>query len=96
MKIRNTMELSMIAACLSDNYMLELYEFLRPLGKGYADALGQIAIWSHDFYNAYYEKMKRWEDFEDSEDNIYKAIDWDSFLIEWGNDKLLEFKAQHS
>ena len=80
----------MYAACLADNWMAELYE---KSGKGYIAALDEITAWAHEFYNSYYENLKDWETFEQSEDNTYKAVCWDDFVIAWGKDRLEKYFA---
>ncbi len=86
--IIDSIEIGMLAACLADNFLNELYE---RSGKGYITTLDEISAWAHEFYNAYYEKLKDWEAFEESEDNIYKDICWDDFVISWGSDRLKKY-----
>src|SRR6478735_11089398 len=71
-------EIGMIAACLSDNYLTILYDFCNGRNLfGYIGCLSEISDWSHEFYREYYEKMTKWENFEESEENIYNAVGWD-------------------
>lgn len=83
--VTDSIEIGMYAACLADNCLTELYE---KSGKGYISALDEITAWAHEFYAKYYEKLKDWETFEETEDNIYKAVCWDDFVIAWGVDRL--------
>jgi len=89
-------EIGMIAACLSDNYLKILYDFCSKRNLiGYIGCLSEISDWSHEFYREYYDKMTEWEDFEESDDNIYNAVGWDDFLIEWGYDRIKRFLDEH-
>ncbi|TAJ47359.1 MAG: hypothetical protein EPO58_15780 [Chitinophagaceae bacterium] len=83
--VTDSIEIGMYAACLADNCLNELYE---KSGRGYISALDEITAWAHEFYAKYYEKLKDWETFEETEDNIYKAVCWDDFVIAWGIDRL--------
>lgn len=86
--VNDSIEIGMYAACLADNWLNELYE---NSGKGYIAALDEITAWAHEFYNSYYEKLKDWETFEQSTDNIYQAACWDDFVIAWGKDRLAKY-----
>lgn len=90
--IKDSIEIGMYAACLADNWLNELYE---NSGKGYIAALDEITAWAHEFYNSYYEKLKDWETFEESIDNIYHAACWDDFVIAWGKDRLAKYLSEH-
>ena len=87
-KQTDSIEIGLLAACLADNYLKEIYE---KSGRGYIAALDEISAWAHEFYQAYYEKLKDWETFEESEDNTYKAVCWDDFVIGWGKDRLAKY-----
>ena len=84
----DSMEIAMYAASLADNFMAELYG---QSGEGYIAALHTISAWAHEFYQRYYEKLKEWETFEESSDNIYQAICWDDFVIAWGGERLTAY-----
>lgn len=88
--VNDSIEIGMYAACLADNYIKELYE---KSGKGYIAALDEITAWAHEFYNSYYEKLKDWDTFERSADNIYNAVCWDDFLIAWGGERMAKYFA---
>jgi len=89
-------EIGMIAACLSDNYLKILYDFCNGRNLfGYIGCLSEISDWSHEFYREYYDKMNEWEVFEESDDNIYNAVSWDDFLIEWGFNRFKKFLDEH-
>ncbi|MEO8171459.1 MAG: hypothetical protein ABI581_00195 [Sediminibacterium sp.] len=90
--VNDSIEIGMYAACLADNWLNELYE---KSGKGYISALDEITAWAHEFYNLYYEKLKDWDTFEETTDNIYNAVCWDDFVIEWGKDRLAKYFAGH-
>jgi len=81
-------EIGMIAACIADTVMKSLYEHCGQAGIGYIGALDQISVWAIEFYQQYDKKMKNWEDFEESTDNIFFAICWDDFVIIWATEKL--------
>jgi hypothetical protein len=86
--VNDSIEIGMYATCLADNWLKELYE---KSGKGYISALDEITAWAHEFYHSYYEKLKDWDSFEESDSNIYKSACWDDFLIEWGKDRLAKY-----
>lgn len=92
-QVTDSIEIGMLAACFADNFMKELYE---KSGKGYIDALDEISAWAHEFYHAYYEKLKEWETFEESEDNIFNAVCWDDFVIAWGSDRLKKYFGENN
>ena len=52
-KQTDSIEIGLLAACLADNYLKEIYE---KSGRGYIAALDEISAWAHEFYQAYYEK----------------------------------------
>ena len=85
-------EISMIAACIADTAMKLLYEHCGRVGTGYIGALDQISLWAMEFYKLYDQKMKNWEEFEESPDNIFFAICWDDFVIRWATAKLNALK----
>ncbi len=88
--VNDSIEIGMYAACLADNFLNPLYE---KSGKGYIAALDEITALAHEFYNSYYEKLKDWETFEPSEDNIYKSVCWDDFVIDWGAVRIEKYFA---
>ncbi|MBI2285150.1 MAG: hypothetical protein HYU71_15670 [Bacteroidetes bacterium] len=88
--VNDSIEIGMYAACLADNFMTELYEKSQ---RGYIAALDELTAWAHEFYNSYYEKLKDWDSFEQSSDNIYQSACWDDFVIEWGKNRLAKYLA---
>ena len=82
--VTDSVEIGMLAACLADHYLNQLYEKSQI---GYIGVLDEISAWAHEFYNKYYQPMKDWEAFEESDANIYKAICWDDFVVAWGQDR---------
>jgi len=87
-KKANPYEIGMIAACIADAVMKSLYEHCGRVGIGYIGALDQISLWAIEFYHLYDKKMKNWEEFEESSENIFFAICWDDFIIMWATEKL--------
>jgi hypothetical protein len=87
--ILDSEQLAMITACLSDTILKSLYQFGNERNLfGYIGTLSIIAEWAKEFYHSYYFKMKEWDTFEESVDNIYNVDTWDDFLVYWSNDKL--------
>ena len=87
--VTDSIEIGMLAACLADHYLEQLYATSQI---GYIGVLDELSAWAHEFYHKYYEQMKNWETFEQSEANIYKAICWDDFVVAWGQDRLNIYK----
>jgi hypothetical protein len=81
-------EIGMLAACIADTVIEPLYEYGRAAGFGYIGTLDLISSWAIEFYRQYNNKMKDWETFEGSPDNIFHAICWDDFVISWAQEKV--------
>lgn len=90
--VNDSIEIGMLAACLADNYLKDLYE---KSGIGYIAVLDEISAWAHEFYNSFYEKLKDWETFEDSSDNVYKSLCWDDFVMAWGQERMAKYFAKN-
>lgn len=88
----DSIEIGMLAAIFSDTFLNELYE---KSGKGYITVVEEISAWAHEFYNLYYLKLKNWDEFSESHDNIYQAICWDDFVIAWGEERLNKYINKH-
>ena len=84
----DSIEIGMLAAIFSDNFLKELYE---KSGNGYITVVEEISAWAHEFYNLYYLKLKNWDAFSESTDNIYQAVCWDDFVIAWGANRLNKY-----
>lgn len=69
LNVVNTGEIIRISACISDTILKSLYDHV----KSYIDALDIICEWTKEFYAQYYLKMKDWDSFEESVDNIYNS-----------------------
>lgn len=92
--IVNTDEIIKISACISDTIFKPLYDFTNSNSmNGYAGALDIICRWAKEFYQLYYIKMKDWDTFEESEDNIYNSVCWEDFVSDWINEKFKKFKS---
>lgn len=95
LNVVNTDEIIRISACMSDTILKPLYEFVnRRNMNGYIGALDIICQWAKEFYQQYYSKMKDWDSFEESADNVYNSMCWDDFLIDWTNDRFKKFKSE--
>jgi len=93
----NSDKIGMIAACLTDNFLKPLYDFSNEKNYfGYLGSLAEISDWSHEFYNEYYHTLEDWEAFQDSKENVYKAINWNDFLIAWGHERIRQFFDQNT
>lgn len=82
-------------ACIADTILKPLFELAlnRDL-YGYAEVLEIVSEWAKEFYVQYYEKLKDWDAFEESKENIYNAISWDDFATNWANQRFQKFKSQ--
>jgi hypothetical protein len=89
----NTDEIIRISACMADTILKPLYDYVSERNlHGYIGTLDIICQWAKEFYQQYYSKMKEWDSFEESEDNIYNSMCWDDFLIDWTNERFKKFK----
>ena len=86
----DTDEVIRISACMADTILKPLYDYV----NSYLNALDIICHWTKEFYEQYYSKLKNWESFEESEDNIFNSVCWDDFLIDWVSDRFKKFKFQ--
>src|SRR5690349_16000782 len=81
-------------ACIADSILQPLYHFVQRRSLlNYIDILHEITGWALEFHNNYPNLITDWDDFEESELNIYNSSSWDDFLICWANDRLKIFKA---
>lgn len=87
--------LCQITACLADIIIKPLYtlESRRNL-HDYRGILKIVTDWAKDFYNKYHEKLKDWDSFEESKQNVYNAISWDGFASCWVNDRFKRYKTK--
>ena len=84
-----------ITACIADTVLRPLYEFANSRNLfGYQETLKHIGEWSKEFYSIYESKLKDWDTFENSEENIYNSISWDDFATSWVNDRFNKFKQE--
>lgn len=84
-------------ACISDTIFKPLYEFAQKRNLfGYTGTLQEVAHWAHDFFDTYHHRFEDWDEFEESESNIYNSSSWDDFLTCWADDRLEKFKQQYS
>jgi hypothetical protein len=89
-------EIDHIAISLADHFAKPLYRFTDAKSyTEYIEILKEILQWSLEFYVLYHHKLKSWENFEGSQENIYKAISKNEFLIAWGQDKLRKFTNEY-
>ena len=88
--------LLLYTACIADTILQPLFQFVQRRGLfGYIDTLREIVGWAARFHNAYQQHLSDWDEFEESELNIYNSRSWDEFLTCWANDRLKEFETQH-
>jgi len=75
---------------LSDNFVKPLFDFRDEKNyPAYVKSLAEILNWSLEFYQQYHHKLKDWEAFEKSADNIYDAVNPNDFLIAWGQKRIV-------
>lgn len=88
--------LLLYTACIADAIFQPLYHFVQRKDLfGYVDTLHEIARWAIEFHNHYRQLMLNWDEFEESELNIYNCTSWDDFLLCWANDRLEKFKEPY-
>jgi predicted nucleotidyltransferase len=89
-------EIDKIAISLAVHFAKPLYYFTDAKSYSeYIEILKEILQWSLEFYVEYHHKLKSWENFEISQENIYKAVNKNEFLIAWGKDKLKKFTDEY-
>lgn len=90
-------EISIIAVNLADHFAKPLYDFTNAKSYSeYIEILKEILNWSHEFYEHYHHQLNTWESFERSQENTYKAVNRNEFLIAWGEDRLKRFIDEQS
>ena len=83
-------------ACIADTILQPLYHFVQRRNLlGYIDILHEISRWAIEFHNNYSNLLSDWDEFEESELNIYNCSSWNDFLVFWANDRLKIFKASY-
>lgn len=96
LNVLNTEEIIRTAACMADAILKPLYDYTSSRGlNGYIGALDIVCEWTKRFYQQYYSKMKDWDSFEESEDNVYNAVCWDDFVVDWTNEQFKKLKAEN-
>jgi hypothetical protein len=89
-------EIDSIAISLADHFAKPLYHFTDAKSYSeYIEILKEILNWSIEFYVQYHHKLNSWENFARSQDNIYKSVDRNEFMIAWGRDKLKKFTNEY-
>jgi hypothetical protein len=89
-------EIDSIAISLADHFAKPLYHFTDAKSYSeYIEILKEILSWSIEFYVQYHHKLKSWESFVRSHENIYNSTDRDDFMIAWGRDKLKKFTNEY-
>ncbi len=95
--LNNKEQIDMIATCLADNFVKNIYNLQNEKSyTAYVKSLSEIFHWAHEFYIEYNHKLKDWESFGKSGDNIYKAATREAFQIAWGNERMQIFTEHHS
>jgi hypothetical protein len=93
----NSEHIDEIAALLADNFVKKIYDLQNEKSySAYVKSLSEVFHWAHEFYIEYNHKIKNWESFSKSGDNIYKATTREAFQIAWGNERIQLFADQHS
>jgi hypothetical protein len=89
-------EIDSIAIRMADHFAKPLYLFTDAKSYSeYIEILKEILSWSIEFYVQYHHKLNSWESFSGSQDNIYKSVDRNEFMIAWGRDKLKKFTNEY-
>jgi hypothetical protein len=95
--LNNKEQIDMIATCLADNFVKKIYDFQNEKSySAYIKSLSENFQWDHELYIEYNNKMKDWEKFEKSIDNIYNVNTMEDFQIAWGNERISQFFNQHA
>lgn len=88
--------LLLYVACIADTILQPLYQFVQGWNLlGYIDVLYEISRWAFEFHNDYPNLISDWDEFEESELNIYNSTSWDDFLVFWTNDRFKTFKDSY-
>jgi hypothetical protein len=92
----NDRSLLLYTACIADTILQPLYHFIQRRNLfGYVDTLHEITRWAIEFHKDYRQHMLNWDEFEESELNIYNCTSWDDFLRCWANDQFEKFKLPY-
>jgi hypothetical protein len=89
--------IKMVANQLAKKFIQPLFESTQE--KSYQANIGRLAEildWAEEFYQQYYEKIVDWENFQRSNDNIYKTETLNDPITVFGKEKLKTFFAQNS
>jgi hypothetical protein len=66
--------LLLYTACIADAILKPLYHFIHHRNLfGYVDTLHEIALWAIEFHNDYRQHILNWDEFEESDLNIYNS-----------------------
>ena len=86
--------ITQVTDSLVQNFVKPLYDSCNEKNYfAYVRCLSQIVDWSYEFFVHYSHKMKDWEEFERSRDNIFNSVSPDEFLRAWGQYKIQQFNA---
>jgi hypothetical protein len=89
--------IKMVANRLAKKCIQPLFELTRE--KSYQANIGRLAElldWAEEFYELYYDKIVDWENFQRSNDNIYKAETLNDLITVFGQERLKTFFAQNA
>ena len=87
--------IKMVANRLAKEFIQQLFELTRE--KSYQANIGRLAEildWAEEFYEQYYDKISNWENFQRSNDNIYKAETLNDLITSFGQERLKTFLVQ--
>ncbi|MBS1597416.1 MAG: hypothetical protein JST75_04270 [Bacteroidetes bacterium] len=86
-----------IAIRLANKFLNQLFDFCNQKNYFvYVGSLAEIMDWSYEFHQQYDHKIKDWETFGTSNENIFNAVSQDEFLIAWGNHRIAKFYEQNA
>ena len=90
-------QIDTIAIRLANKFLNPLFDFCNQKNYFvYIGSLAEIMDWSYEFYNQYEHKLKNWQNFVSSNENVFDAVSQDEFLIAWGNNRIQQFYEQNA
>jgi hypothetical protein len=88
-------QVSMIAACLANNFLKPLYDFYNERNYVvYTECLSHILEWSYEFYEQHSHMLTEWKTFELPKDYTHNN-NRNEFLIAWGHKRIEQFFSQN-
>jgi len=95
--VNDSGQIDTIAIRLANRFLNPLFDFCNKKNYFiYIGSLAEIMDWSYEFYHQYDHKLRDWEIFESSHENIFNAASKDEFLLAWGSNRIKQFYEQNA